>query len=92
MMRPRHPEFSPIGGRTLESPSLESLAVLIPIDSAHQFMEAVFPFEIFHRGIEQEAAQDDLPASVGLAADGWVPAFDPDLDKQIAPTALAVVL
>src|SRR3546814_1389658 len=57
---------SGIGGATLEGPVLERLAVLIAADPAHQVIEVGFPCGVFHGGIEEQTAEDDL-AEIGRA-------------------------
>src|SRR3546814_2269419 len=63
-------DLSGIGGAALEGPAIERLAILIAADPAHQVIEAGFPCGVFHRGIEEQAAEDDLAAGVGLAVQG----------------------
>src|SRR3546814_7277662 len=57
---------SGIGGATLEGPVLERLAVLIAADPAHQVIEVGFPCGVFHGGIEEQTAEDDLAAGLSL--------------------------
>src|SRR3546814_8249730 len=61
---------SGIGGAALEGPAIERLAILIAADPAHQVIEAGFPCGVFHRGIEEQAAEDDLAAGVLFAVQG----------------------
>src|SRR3546814_11352195 len=61
---------SGIGGATLEGPALERLPVLIAADPAHQVIEVGFPCGVFHGGIEEQTAEDDLAAGIGLAVQG----------------------
>src|SRR3546814_18234145 len=61
---------SGIGGATLEGPALERLPVLIAADPAHQVLEVGFPCGVFHGGIEEQTAEDDLAAGIGLAGQG----------------------
>src|SRR3546814_1948085 len=61
---------SGIGGSALEGPAIERLAILIAADPAHQVIEAGFPCGVFHRGIEEHAAEDDLAAGVLFAVQG----------------------
>src|SRR3546814_11778760 len=66
---------SGIGGATLEGPVLERLAVLIAADPAHQVIEVGFPCGVFHGGIEEQTAEDDLAAGIGLAGKGGGASF-----------------
>src|SRR3546814_12426596 len=61
---------SGIGGAALEGPAIERLAILIAADPAQQVIEAGFPCGVFHRGIEEQAAEDDLAAGVLFAVQG----------------------
>src|SRR3546814_12824296 len=61
---------SGIGGATLEGPALERLPVLIAADPAHQVIEVGFPCGVFHGGIEEQTAEDDLAAGIGLPVQG----------------------
>src|SRR3546814_17851064 len=51
-------------------PSIERLAILIAAYPAHQVIEAGFPCGVLHRGIEEQAAEDDLAAGVLFAVQG----------------------
>src|SRR3546814_55844 len=66
---------SGIGGATLEGPALERLPVLIAADPAHQVIEVGFPCGVFHGGIEEQTAEDDLAAGIGLAVKGGGASF-----------------
>src|SRR3546814_2521566 len=59
----------------LEGPVLERLAVLIAADPAHQVIEVGFPCGVFHGGIEEQTAEDDLAAGIGLAVKGGGASF-----------------
>src|SRR3546814_14261536 len=79
---------SGIGGATLEGPALERLPVLIAADSAHQVLEVGFPCGVFHGGIEEQNAEDDLAAGIGISVPGGGRGFQV-MQPGLGPLGLA---
>ena len=50
--------------------------VLLAADPLHQHVQPLFPLRVLHRGIEEQAAEDDLAPGIGLAVEGGGAGFE----------------
>src|SRR3546814_4456440 len=53
------------------------------LDPAHQVIGAGFPCGVFHRGIEEQAAEDDLAAGVLFAVQGGGARFQRSEERRV---------